>query len=220
MTEITVTQALSYAIGIAWMNQSDVRKRWIRISHYIGSKLPHSMLMLSIQRLGRFDMLIREMEKEFIPEKIHSIGTNIYAIEALPSFSENWVCNAYEIFRTLDEREFITGKEFDAIYNDLRLIRIPLEKHQLAKDNNLRNREQPLELESFPSYKTIAPAKRYIYPNEKADRKKRSHIMPTGISPNGSWMWYVLDLEDPNNIQEYWIERLNLSDRIIELWSE
>ena len=220
MTEITVTQALSYAIGTACKNQSDVEKRWIRISNFIGSKLPHSLLPVSIQRLGRFDMIIREMEKEFTTENTHSIETNTYAFEALSSFSENWVCNAYEILRTLKERKFISGKEFDVMYNGLRLIRIPLEKFQLAKDNNLKNRKQPLELKSSTNYMDTEPAKAYIYPSDKANRNERSHIMPTGISHNGSWMWYVLDLEDPNNIQEFWIERLNLSDRIIELWSE
>ena len=219
MTEITVTQALSYALGTAWKNQSDIHKKWIEISHQVGSILPDSLLGVSVQRLGRFDMLIREVEKTFTPDSMNSSSPDMFANEVLSSFSENWVCNAYEIFRTLNEREFIsTGKEFDEIYNDLRLIRIPLEKYQLAKDKILINRDQPLELVSFPTT-NMAPAKRYIYSSEKEHKKKRSHVMPTGISRNGSFMWHVLDLEDPSNIEELWIERLSLSNRTIDLFT-
>ena len=56
------------------------------------------------------------------------------------------------------------------------------------------------------------PTDVYIYdPNDD----QRAHIMPFGKSPRGSLAWYVTDVKTGT---DRWIERRDLSDRILVLW--
>ena len=55
---------------------------------------------------------------------------------------------------------------------------------------------------------------KYVY--DRTD-KQRSHIMSMGISDRGSVSWHVTDILK-NDVR--WIERRDLSDRILALWKE
>jgi hypothetical protein len=122
--------------------------------------------------------------------------------------SELWVGAVYEIFRLLTERSLAPpNNEFKILNNELRLLRIPIEKHQIAKDNKL---SRPLFMKKFP----LKNDETDVYQYSRGD-PQRAHIMPTGISHRGSAMWQVIDIESGPS---YWLERRDLSERIVGLW--
>ena len=124
--------------------------------------------------------------------------------------STYWIGGMYETFRLLRERKLADDdKRLSAILGDLELLRIPLEKHEIAKDRTLKT---PLTLTRMPPNKDSTDI--YSYAREDP---ARAHIMPMGISPRGSVMWQAIDLRGNTS---RWIERRGLSDQILELAEE
>lgn len=101
------------------------------------------------------------------------------------------------------------GELFDKILKSFELIRIPMEKHEIAKDRVL---SKPLDLRRIPANDSTNDSFTY----DPKDNK-RTHIMPMSVSDRGSPMWMVTDVKLNNS---YWIERRNLSDQIISLWGK
>lgn len=121
--------------------------------------------------------------------------------------SELWVGSAYEIVRLAVERALLpTSLNLSALAHDLRLLRIPLEKHEIAVDRKLKGK---LTLARHPPNGNETDFVEY----DKADRQK-SHIMPAGLTDRGSMTWCAIDIEADT---EKWIERLDLSDRFLAL---
>jgi hypothetical protein len=96
---------------------------------------------------------------------------------------------------------------FTSLAHHLRLLRIPLGKYEIAADSKLA---EPLKLQKPPPRNKESDI--YIY--SKSD-KTRAHIMPIGVSRRGSHMWQVIDVVAD---QTYWLERRELSERIVSLW--
>jgi hypothetical protein len=92
---------------------------------------------------------------------------------------------------------------------DFRLLRVSIEKHEIAKDRNLT---APLQMQKIPVQGNASD----LYEYSKKD-PRRGHIMPRGISSRGSLMWQVIDVQK-KAVDERWIERRALSDRLINLW--
>lgn len=202
--------SLIYAAFIqASARQAKLHETWIKISHQIGSVLPASLLSASIQRDGHLDLVLRCIEDDFVTA--HAANTaHPFEFHYHKMLSELWVGSMYEIFRLLGDskRKLIEPNDaFQAIAHDLRLLRIPLEKHEITGDKKL---DAPLQLQRNPPRNDESDFFQY----SKSD-PKRAHIMPSGISPRGSVVWHVIDLTDNDS---RWIERRDLSDRIIALW--
>ena len=102
-----------------------------------------------------------------------------------------------------------TSDDVTALAEDFRLLRVPLAKQEIASQGQLK---EPLKFQKFPPKGDQSDAYEY----DKSD-PKRSHIMPTGISARGSVTWQALDIKKG---QERWIERRDLSDRIVALWGK
>ncbi|MEX1034794.1 MAG: hypothetical protein WDZ54_02475 [Sneathiella sp.] len=85
-------------------------------------------------------------------------------------------------------------------------MRISIEKHEIAGDKKLK---EPLLMERRPAKNDDIT---YEY---SKDDPKRSHIMPTEVSPCGSVMWGVADIAAKKS---YWIERQNIAERIFALY--
>ena len=157
-------------------------------------------------KCGKVDILIRCMEDEFSKEN-PNLG-----LHNRNFLSELCIGHVYEIVRLLDERKFApTHAEFVRLFKDLTLVRIPLEKHEIAKDNKIK---EPLKLIRHPP--TNAPTDVYEYAREG---QTRSHIMSHGASVRGSSVWQGLDVTSTPP-QEWWIERRDLSDRILAIWGK
>jgi hypothetical protein len=121
--------------------------------------------------------------------------------------SELWIGAVYEVFRLLIKRELAPDADaFRALAHELRLLRIPLEKHEIAADRKLSG---PLPMQRHPPNNDETDSYQY----SKSDAQ-RAHIMPSAISPRGSVMWHVLDVGVGNS---YWLERRAVSERMVAL---
>jgi hypothetical protein len=204
---MTVRKIVATAFSQGFLHYPNEHKEWIRISFRIGGNLPGSLLVSSVQKAGQLDLLIKCMEDEFSPDKPDDEPDFSFHSQVL--LSELWVGHVYEIFRLLKERKCAPNHpDFESLAHDLRLLRIPLEKHEIPGDRKLK---EPLLMEKHPSRKDDN-----IYQYSKDDLK-RSHIMPTGVSQRGSVMWHVTDIISNKS---YWIERQQLSERIFALYSD
>ena len=119
--------------------------------------------------------------------------------------------SVYEVFRLLHERGLgDPDPAFALIFSDLELLRIPIEKHEIAKDK--KHLVEPLTMVRLPSNDPGSDS--YVY---DAHDKLKAHIMPAGLSSrNGSMIWQAIDLKTQS---AKWIDRQQLSDRIIRLWA-
>jgi hypothetical protein len=119
-------------------------------------------------------------------------------------FSEVWVSGIYETMRLLlNDRKLVPDSgEYRALFNDFELLRIPIDKHDIAKQ------KAPLEIMTYDQKDP------YVF--TKGD-PQRSHIMYTAVSVQGSLKWQVIDVKADKT---RWIERRSLSDRMITLWGK
>ena len=213
MEEHFVTNAISLAFYTAIQSHEETWVDWLRVSTIVGEKLPNSLLPWSIQNLGMLDVVLRQIEKEFHPpgkngqSDVSNLPLNIQLL-----FSNSWVCDAYELFRLLKERGFENGDLFKALERDLRIVRMPLDKHEIAK-----NRNQQIEMNLVLTQPLVDEDTPYRYSSEDPQRA----IMPvTRFNPEtGSVQWLVFnDLLRKDATHVGWLERRSLSDRILDLW--
>ncbi|MCB1562630.1 MAG: hypothetical protein KDJ75_03565 [Alphaproteobacteria bacterium] len=198
-----VTPLVSAAFLQAFHQYPEQHKKWINISFKLGSKLPNSSLLQSMQDAGHLDLLLRCMEKELSE---NACSEDFYLFSHLLFLSELWIGHVYEIIRVTKERKLIPKSlDFEALAHDFRLLRIPIEKHEIAQDNQLRGE---LFLEKTPP-KTSDRPQRY-----SKDDIKRGYKMVKRVSETGSAMWLTIDIK---NQQSRWIERLSLSEKILTL---
>ncbi len=183
---------------------------WIKASHTVGSLLPDSELMVSIQNIGHTDVLLRCMEKETaaaIPQ-IQSATEVDFALYHQLMLSGAWVCESYEIFRLLKSKKLLSQNDtFETLAHDLRLLRIPIAKHEIANDRKL---SKPLQMHKFSVQDDVTDCYEY----SQSDLHK-AHIMGKGVSERGSVMW---DAIDGASGKSRWLERLSLSERIVSFW--
>lgn len=199
----TVTSLVQLALALSSGQHGALHRQWIDLSFALGGRLPKSLMCVSIQRLGRLDMMLRTMEAEFLLLEGEAQGM---AGEPNVMLAEIWVGAAYEIVRVAQELDLAPeANSLTTLAHHLRLLRIPMEKYQIAADKTLL---APLELERANPREGESP---FIY---SKDDPKRSHIMPSGISARGSSQWHVIDVKAQ---KAYWLERRDLSDRMLAL---
>jgi hypothetical protein len=205
-----VRTAISLAFGIAAARYPHLPERWVSASIRIGSQLPHSILMASIQRIGRVDMLLRAMEDELDgsqPPKPDDI--EFMALDYQSSLSEDWIGSIYEITRLRKERNLVLPDSPEVeIARILRLLRMPLDKHEIANGPGLK---VPLAMERSPP--SGEARDRYVYDRNDPTR---GHIMPTGVSARGSLMWHAID---GATLEATWFERRTIADALLDAWA-
>jgi hypothetical protein len=162
---MTVAQLISAAFNLARSLNPGLPEAWIRVSAKIGGLLPSSLLVVSVQRAGELDIVLRSMEDNFSPPQGEA-DVNLFSGHYQTMFSEIWIGDVYEIARLLRKRKLVgEDQDFTQLFHDLELLRIPLEKHEIAKDQKA--------VEKDP---------------------QRAHIMRREISSRGSLMWQVVDI--------------------------
>jgi hypothetical protein len=177
--------------------------------------------MMSLQRQGDLDLLLRCMEDEFEANKAAETADDLgmdFTFHYQMMLSETWVVGCYEIFRAFRQRddERKLGADavpalaiFKSLFADLERLRMPIAKYEIAKDKGMK---QPLVMRAIPANNDATDDRPY-----NKDDPARHHIMPTGMSSRGSMMWLALDHMEP---REYWIERRDLADRLLALANE
>lgn len=136
------------------------------------------------------------------------VSDEVFPLHYQFMLSEVWTCKSYEVFRLLQSRKLLSqNNAFESLANDLKLLRITIDKHEIANDRKL---SEPLQMQRISKEgEATSP-----YEYSRFDPRK-AHIMGKGLSDRGSVMWEALDGASCNS---HWLERLSLSERIISLW--
>jgi hypothetical protein len=128
----------------------------------------------------------------------------------LMMFSELRIGAAYAICFALKDAEIAIGRaQLVSLAEDLRLIRVQIEKHQIPSDWKLK---EPLPFSTAEPGE--APERVTLY--DKAD-PVRAHIGRIGVSDRGSIVWEVVEL--PTHSMR-WIERHTLADAMLDVFSK
>jgi hypothetical protein len=154
---VTVAQLVNAAFVLSSSRCQELHRTWTSISADVGGRLPDSLLAPSVQRSGELDMVLRCIEDDFSPPQASAEEPDLFHYQAM--LSEIWVGAVYEIFRLLTEREIAPDNDaFKTLAHELRLLRIPLEKHEIAADRKL---VEPLVMVKHPPNKDGADTYSY-----------------------------------------------------------
>ncbi|NIA70928.1 hypothetical protein HBA54_20205 [Pelagibius litoralis] len=215
MTSPAVSPLLNELFNIARARYKVEHEAWVNLSFRLSGRFNLVTASLSIQRQGDLDILLRCLEDEFNTNKDAS-GVD-FAIHYQMMLSETWITGCYEILRAFQQRDreataasrspsgVCELDEFKSVFADFELLRMPIAKLEIAKDNKIQH---PLPMRRFGDDETK--------PIEFYDPKDpgRFHIMPNGVSARGSTVWLALD---GRSLQQHWVERRDLSDRLLAL---
>lgn len=218
----SVSAHITSAFLIARTKYRDLHTAWIDLSMRLAGKFSLPIATINLQRQGDADLLIRCMEDEFDPERVRD-SSNI--IEFSPHYqimlSEAWIIGCYEILRAFRQRDRELAKQtraasgisetqtFRSLFLDFELLRMPIAKFEIANDKDIER--GAMKMIRHPLNEDAKDQYDYIYTDPA-----RSHLMPSGISSTGSSMWYATD----NTGAGRWLERRNLSDRLLSLRQE
>jgi hypothetical protein len=102
------------------------------------------------------------------------------------------------------------SSEFQELAEDLRLVQVQAEKHQIPSDRKLT---EPLQLSTGPAQPGEAPERFQQYDK---DDPLRAHIPRMGFSDRRSPMWEVIEVKSKTT---RWIERKALADIMLKIFS-
>lgn len=166
--------------------------------------------MVSIQRAGELDIVCRALEDE-LTQSPPKNGEMDFRDSYLVMLSELWIGAAYAICFALKDRKLrLDEPDFVSLAEDVRLIRVQIEKHQIPSDWELK---EPLPLSTGHAEPGEAPERVTLY--DKSD-PLRAHIGRIGISERRSAMWEVIELQTHSM---RWIERRALADAVLDVFS-
>jgi hypothetical protein len=218
-----VSRLIEGAFGAARSSYVELDNAWISLSMRLAGPTLNAAASYKIQRAGAIDLLVRCLEDDLKERRLIAsyLQQVDFAFHYQKMLSEMWVASCYEILRAIRQREmdarergqrtsqWSLAENFISLLFDLERLRMPLEKYEIAKDKSLK---EPLTFTRFPA--TGDASDLTIYDSQDPDR---IHIMPTGLSDWGSVMWLAFD-HAAN--REYWIDRRQLSDRLLALVSD
>jgi len=205
---MNVTQLLSATFHLAKSQNFELQQKWIVASVRVGGLLPNSLLMYSVQRIGELDTVLRSIEAERSQVQHTPDQIDIFSLSYQSLLSDLWIGSSYEVVRLLGGRGIAPSSDnFVSLFQDLTMLRIPIEKHEIAQDRKLA---LPLEM----AHSASANNERDSYIYDKGDTQ-RAHIMPQGTSARRSTMWHAIDVVSRSS---KWLERLDLSERMLAIW--
>jgi hypothetical protein len=208
-TAPSVGQLITATFAIARSKYPELAQRWVTASWRTGSKIPGSLAMVSIQRAGELDIVCRALEDE-LTQSPPKEGEMDFRDNYLMMLSELWIGAAYAICFALKDRKLrLDEPDFVGLAEDLRLIRVQIEKHQIPSDWKL---EEPLPLSTGPAKPGEATERVTLY--DKSD-PLRAHIGRTGVSERRSMMWEVIEVETKSM---RWIERRQTADKMLDIF--
>ncbi|MFD2262540.1 hypothetical protein ACFSM5_06545 [Lacibacterium aquatile] len=215
MTAPSVSTLMAVAFAVARNARPELTTRWITASYWVSSHLSNSLLLVATQKLGEVDTLLRAMEDEAAAGLRQ--GKNPMVLDLGPHYqlmlSEFWIGSAYEILRTI-KKSLVGDTQFETLYRNLELIRVPLEKHRLRGDWGLgKTLPNPLPLTKIPDEESSrnGVSGEVLY---DVQDERRGYIMPVALSETGSAEWQVIDLEMKRS---FWLRRSSLADEFLTL---
>jgi hypothetical protein len=217
-----ITPYVEAAFKAARSNFPTQHRDWVNLSAGLAGRAGIAPLFVSIQRLGDLDLLLRAMEAEAAQNGAPQGPSMAFHYQMM--LSETWVMASYEALRAIRQREAEAAEIrhndvsssasddvsqlqiFKDLFRDLELLRMPIAKYELAKDQKMK---APLPMQAYPPNGDATDVQLY----DKAD-PVGSHIMPSGLSDRKSVAWHVLD---HSTSASYWVERRDLADRFLSL---
>ena len=116
---------LSAAFAEANRSYPGLQEKWIKISFRVGSRLPRSLLLASLQRAGQVDVIVRSLEDE-AAATIPNPPADILLPHWLTMFSAYWIADIYDSCFLLERRGLEPEPSFKSIFADIDLARIDL----------------------------------------------------------------------------------------------
>jgi hypothetical protein len=214
MTPPPVSPLLNELFNVARAKYRAENEAWVQLSFRLSGRFNLVTAAPTIQREGDLDLLLRCLEDEFSTNNDTS-GVD-FSFHYNVMFSETWIVGWYEILRAFKQRDREAAKarratsgvselaEFESIFADLELLRMPIAKFEIAKDE----KQQPMPMRRVGDDE--AKPIQFYDPKDPG----RFHIMPTAVSRRGSVMWLALD---GRNSRQHWVERRDLADRLLSL---
>src|SRR5438132_10790560 len=144
---MSVSKLIAAAFAEAARRNAELDRSWIQVSVRLGGAIPDSLLMASLQQDGNLDLVLRCMEDERAAQAPEQEG--LFEVHYQKMLSELWVGRLYEPLRLLVvERKLLTDTdETRALAEDFRLLRVPIEKHEITSQGQLT---APLQLRRYP----------------------------------------------------------------------
>jgi hypothetical protein len=222
-----VSPLINVAFNVARAKYRAEHAAWTNLSYVLSGRFNLPVAMMNIQRQGDLDLLLRCMEDEFEANRAAEIadttGSDMTFHHQL-TLSETWVVDCYEILRAFRQRDrdalkagvrpsgVSEMKSFKSIFADLELLRMPMTKFEIAKDDRLK---EPLPMQRRPAnanasdqtfYDSKDPARYHlILPQIEFPRRvsygevgvtyrfDEGAVVPrmTPVSPDGTslWLW-------------------------------
>ena len=211
----SVSDLISEVFDQAILQNQKLYKSWVEITFLLGGKaLPYSLLGCSVHDIGAFDLVLRCMEndtKAAITNSRELPDAHWYQ----DTLSRIWISEIYEVFRLLKNRELVQeNNTFNELANHLRLLRIPFDKQEIAKDKKLKEHPKLIQEHALLRGKSILSEFDNLSKYDSKD-PKRVYSLYSRNTPRGSIEWKALDLD---NGEALWLERLSLSERVLELF--
>lgn len=204
---MSATELISRAFALGIRRDQGLHEKWISISFELGP-IAGTIHMVSLQRLGRLDMLLRLLEDERLELLIKRPNSDPdLSLDLQSALSENWLFSAYEIARAAKKPFKDSGKDATrllSLEHRLALVRMPLAKGVIQGMDRRENRENPpllfKEGEDEPE----------LY------KGNGTYIMPHGIcGETGAAVWCPFDISKGETIA---ICRRDLSDEMLALF--
>ncbi|MEA5163519.1 hypothetical protein U5903_22335 [Cereibacter johrii] len=203
MREITASNLITQAFNLSLARQNSVFEAWVQASHKLSFGSP--WLALIIQDCGKIDILLRQMEEESATTEV---SAEIFSLDPRKILSEAWTGKLYAALRLICKEPDLK-KHFAALFKATTLVRVPLEKLQIADDRRLKGKEE-LRL-----YRSDDPSEEPIPYN----LSQRPQISPQIFldRATGSIAWDTFNVAvDPPEMRR--ISRIELSDGFLKTY--
>lgn len=204
----SATDLLLVAYGIAMSNDEGLHKRWISVSHKLGSIIGITHL-IALQRNGRLDLMLRLLERERLKRMQNTPSSEpVWSLDLQISLSENWLLSAYEVARAakvyFGSRSGENCSELLKLEHRLALVRMPVAKGEIQGMNKRVNKDNP------PVLMRVGGDTPEPYQNNG------SYRAPYGLCPEtGAVVWYPVDMTTRKTVD---ICRRDLSDEMLALF--
>jgi|SRR5450759_2428863 len=185
-----VSSLIAHAFSIAMTKYNAELTQMTNLSGRMASRCLIPFASMDIQRQSHLDLLLRCMEDEQAVRTAADAEDNILTFHYQSMFSETWIGGWYEILRAIRQRAdealargdktsgLEASDEFKSLLIDFELLRIPLEKYEIAKDRSLK---APLLMTRYPLNNDESDD--HVY--DRQDPKREYH-MPKGVSLIGN----------------------------------
>ncbi len=190
----------------AKMNNLDLLRKWMKLAYRAGPRSRGISLIVDLKFLGELDLVLRAMEKEIV--SLPSPTEFEQRPDFLRSLSNQWVGLAYSTHHLVWTDRCLPEK-LASVYEDLRLLRVQLEKHEISTQRVKVADQKPIDMVEFEPDGPGQWSK--YYPRDP----NRKFTQAAALSYRGSMAWHVVDLRTRTS---KWVERQSLADQLLAGW--